>query len=121
MGFRQAAVLASVSFFTGTQVQSLSHKIADQLLGVLFICMNVDYRLLWSLDDQAVKDGFVFYTTFYHAPPAIRVRRMFHNLDCDSPQTSSFHITGTTARDDWCGPPRAVVEATQVGRERHVL
>ena len=77
MGFRQAAVLASVSFFTGTQVPYLSRTIIDRLRGVLFICMNVDYRLLWSLDDQAVKDGFVFYTTFYHAPPAIRVRRMF--------------------------------------------
>ncbi|KZT27784.1 Shr3 amino acid permease chaperone [Neolentinus lepideus HHB14362 ss-1] len=56
MGFRQAAVLTSVCFF----------------LGVLFICLNVDYRLLFHLNQQAVEDGFQFYTTFYNAPPAIK-------------------------------------------------
>ncbi|EPQ56417.1 hypothetical protein GLOTRDRAFT_75077 [Gloeophyllum trabeum ATCC 11539] len=56
MGFRQAAVLSSVSFF----------------LGVLFICLNVDYRLLFHLNEQAVEDGFQLYTTFYSAPPAIK-------------------------------------------------
>ncbi|KII85800.1 hypothetical protein PLICRDRAFT_44206 [Plicaturopsis crispa FD-325 SS-3] len=57
MGFRQAAVLASVSFF----------------LGVLFICFNVDHRILYSeLTDEVVADGFHFYTTFYNAPPAIK-------------------------------------------------
>lgn len=60
MGFRHAAVLAPVSFF----------------LGVLFICFNVDHKLLWGdLTDEIVEDGFQFYTTFYNAPPAIKVRK----------------------------------------------
>ncbi|KAI0641874.1 Shr3 amino acid permease chaperone [Trametes meyenii] len=57
MGYRQAAVLTSVSFF----------------LGVLFICLNVDYRILFTpLTEGTVRDGFEFYTTFYNAPPAIK-------------------------------------------------
>lgn len=59
MGFRQAAVLAPVSFF----------------LGVLFISFNVDHRILWGaagLTDEVVVDGFQFYATFFNAPPAIK-------------------------------------------------
>ncbi|KAH9852091.1 Shr3 amino acid permease chaperone [Lenzites betulinus] len=57
MGYIQAAVLSSVSFF----------------LGVLFICLNVDYRLLFTpLTDGIVNDGLEFYTTFYNSPPAIK-------------------------------------------------
>ncbi|ETW78944.1 hypothetical protein HETIRDRAFT_420137 [Heterobasidion irregulare TC 32-1] len=57
MGFRQAAVLSSVSFF----------------LGVLFICFNVDYRVLHTqLTDEVVGDAFQFYATFFNAPPAIK-------------------------------------------------
>jgi len=57
MGFRHAAVLAPVSFF----------------LGVLFICFNVDHKLLWGeLTDSVMDDGFQFYTTFYNSPPAIK-------------------------------------------------
>ncbi|PFH46113.1 hypothetical protein AMATHDRAFT_70626 [Amanita thiersii Skay4041] len=57
MGFKQAAVLASVSFF----------------LGVLFICFNVDHKLLWTeLTEETVNDGFQFYTTFFTSPPAIK-------------------------------------------------
>ncbi|RXW23956.1 hypothetical protein EST38_g1888 [Candolleomyces aberdarensis] len=57
MGFQNAAVLAPVSFF----------------LGVLFICFNVDYRILWGeLTDEVINDGFQFYTTFFNAPPAIK-------------------------------------------------
>ncbi|KAH9840105.1 Shr3 amino acid permease chaperone [Rhodofomes roseus] len=57
MGFRQAAVLSSVSFF----------------LGVLLICLNVDYRVLFTpLTDDVLRDGFEFYTTFYNSPPAIK-------------------------------------------------
>lgn len=60
MGFRQAAVLGPVCFF----------------LGVLFICFNIDYRVLWGgLTADTVEDGFQFYTTFFNAPPAIKVRR----------------------------------------------
>jgi hypothetical protein len=44
------------------------------LIGVLFICFNVDHRLLWAeLTEESVNDGFQFYTTFYSAPPAIKV------------------------------------------------
>lgn len=57
MSFRQAAILAPVSFF----------------LGVLFICSTVDHRLLWgNVTDDVVNDGFQFYTTFFNAPPAIK-------------------------------------------------
>ncbi|OJT09653.1 hypothetical protein TRAPUB_13906 [Trametes pubescens] len=57
MGYRQAAVLTSVSFF----------------LGVLFICLNVDYRILFTpLTESVVRDGLEFYTMFYNSPPAIK-------------------------------------------------
>ncbi|KAJ7880252.1 Shr3 amino acid permease chaperone [Mycena olivaceomarginata] len=57
MGFRQAAVLGPVCFF----------------LGVLFICFNVDHRVLWTgLTEDTIEDGFQFYTTFFNAPPAIK-------------------------------------------------
>jgi len=63
MGFRQAIVLGSVSFF----------------LGVLFICFNVDHKLLWGeLTEETVQDGMQFYTTFYGAPPAIKA--LLHGL-----------------------------------------
>ncbi|KAJ7460548.1 Shr3 amino acid permease chaperone [Mycena latifolia] len=63
MGFRQAAVLGPVCFF----------------LGVLFICFNIDHRVLWGgLSEDTVEDGFQFYTTFFNAPPAIKA--MLHGM-----------------------------------------
>ncbi|QRV73968.1 ER membrane protein SH3 [Ceratobasidium sp. AG-Ba] len=58
MGFRHAAVLSSVSFF----------------LGILFICFNVDHKILYAapLTDKIVDDGFEFYTTFFNAPGAVK-------------------------------------------------
>ncbi|KAG9100890.1 hypothetical protein FRC06_003571 [Ceratobasidium sp. 370] len=58
MGFRHAAVLSSVSFF----------------LGILFICFNVDHKILYSapLTDKIIDDGFEFYTTFFNAPGAVK-------------------------------------------------
>ncbi|THV08243.1 hypothetical protein K435DRAFT_958844 [Dendrothele bispora CBS 962.96] len=57
MGFKQAAVLAPVSFF----------------LGILFICFNIDHRLLWKdLTDEVTEDGIQFYSIFYNSPPAIK-------------------------------------------------
>jgi len=58
MGFRHAAVLSSVSF----------------ILGIIFICFNVDHRVLYAapLTDKIVDDGFEFYTTFYNAPLAVK-------------------------------------------------
>jgi hypothetical protein len=44
-------------------------------IGVLFICLSVDHRLLYQeLTQEAIDDGFLFYTTFFNAPPAIKVR-----------------------------------------------
>lgn len=44
-------------------------------VGVLFICLNVDYRVLFTpLTEEVAKDGIEFYTTFYRSPPAIKVR-----------------------------------------------
>lgn len=63
MGFKQAAVLAPVSFFLGFQL----------------ICLNVDHRVLWSeLTEDVIRDGFQFYTTFFNAPPAIKA--LLHGL-----------------------------------------
>ncbi|TFK91710.1 Shr3 amino acid permease chaperone [Polyporus arcularius HHB13444] len=63
MGYRQAAVLVSVSFF----------------LGVLLICLNVDYRILFTpLTDSVIRDGYEFYTTFYNSPPAIKASALLH-------------------------------------------
>ncbi|KAJ7026298.1 hypothetical protein C8F04DRAFT_1190623 [Mycena alexandri] len=56
-GTLQAAVLGPVCFF----------------LGVLFICFNIDHRVLWGdLTADTIEDGFQFYTTFFNAPPAIK-------------------------------------------------
>lgn len=44
-------------------------------VGVLFICFNVDHRLLWGgVTASDVADSLQFYTTFYNAPLAIKVR-----------------------------------------------
>ncbi|TDL23657.1 hypothetical protein BD410DRAFT_814310 [Rickenella mellea] len=57
MGFKLAGLLASVSF----------------VMGILFVCFNVDHRLLYQdITEQTIEDGFQFYTTFYNAPPAIK-------------------------------------------------
>lgn len=38
------------------------------------MCFTVDHQLLFvELTEQAVEDGFLFYATFYNAPPAIKV------------------------------------------------
>ena len=44
---------------------------------MLSICLNVDYRVLFTpLTEEVVRDGFEFYTTFYNSPPAIKVRTL---------------------------------------------
>ena len=41
---------------------------------MLLICLNVDYRVLFTpLDEDVLRDAFEFYTTFYKSPPAIKV------------------------------------------------
>lgn len=84
MGFRQAAVLSSACFFLGPQVPVFSKALryftnpVFTLTGVLFICFNVDYRVLFlPVTDETVADAFQFYTMFYNAPPAIKVRILF--------------------------------------------
>ena len=38
------------------------------------MCFTVDHRLLFvDLTEEAIEDGFLFYATFYEAPPAIKV------------------------------------------------
>ncbi|KAG8753097.1 hypothetical protein FRC11_007720 [Ceratobasidium sp. 423] len=41
---------------------------------ILFICFNVDHKVLYAapLTDKIVDDGFEFYTTFYNAPGAVK-------------------------------------------------
>lgn len=81
MGFRQAAVLTPVSFFLGKYLSiplapALTHRgrVIIFKTGIFFICFNVDHKILWStLTEEVVEDGFQFYTTFFNAPPAIKV------------------------------------------------
>ena len=85
MGYRQAAVLASTCFFLGAYVVSSFswpnhvHRRVDinylfTHVGVLFICLAVDYRILFMpLTEETIQDGFEFYTTFFKSPPAIKV------------------------------------------------
>lgn len=44
------------------------------ITGVLFICLSVDYRILYAFDEQVAQDAMVFYATFFNAPVVIRVR-----------------------------------------------
>jgi len=77
MGFKQAAILAPVSFFLGegSTLHAARNLTKPRQIGVLFICFNVDHRVLWSeVSEDVIKDGFQFYTTFFNAPPAIKVR-----------------------------------------------
>ncbi|CDO74685.1 hypothetical protein BN946_scf184671.g8 [Trametes cinnabarina] len=95
MGYRQAAVLVSVSFFLGmlrafnTPLPHASAPLAaanaGSPSGVLFICLNVDYRILFTpLTDSVVRDGIEFYTTFYNSPPAIKASTWQIPLSCTS-------------------------------------
>lgn len=77
MGFKQAAILTPVSFFLGegSTLHAVRNLTRPWQLGVLFICFNVDHRLLWGeVSEDVITDGFQFYTTFFNAPPAIKVR-----------------------------------------------
>jgi hypothetical protein len=57
MGFGQAAVLASVSFF----------------LGVQFINFNVDHRVLFEQPtEETIQTAYQYYTTFFNAPLAVK-------------------------------------------------
>ena len=74
MGFKQAAILAPVSFFLGTTLWTFLRPKVDIIPGILFICSTVDYRLLWGqVTNDVINDGLQFYTTFFNAPPAIKV------------------------------------------------
>jgi hypothetical protein len=46
--------------------------------GVLFICFNVDHRVLYYFSEEAADDGFQFYATFFNSPPAIKASREQH-------------------------------------------
>ncbi|KAG6868789.1 hypothetical protein C0993_010419 [Termitomyces sp. T159_Od127] len=58
---------------TVAATRGLNVSITGAERGVLFICFNVDHRILWGqMTKDAVDDGFQFYTTFFNAPPAIK-------------------------------------------------
>lgn len=62
----------SPSYSPSTAYTSCAHNGLSS--GVLAICLNVDYRILFTQpSDSVVLDGFEFYTTFYNSPPAIKV------------------------------------------------
>lgn len=83
--------------------------------GVLFICFNVDHRLLWgTITEDTVKDGFQFYETFYNSPPAIKVLiwpACLHALPADE----MAFWTGSSTRDGWRWNDRPALEAAQMG------
>ncbi|KIY52895.1 hypothetical protein FISHEDRAFT_34242 [Fistulina hepatica ATCC 64428] len=57
MAFKEGTVLVPTCFF----------------LGVLFICLNIDYRILFQpFDLQTYETAYQFYTIFYTAPQAIK-------------------------------------------------
>jgi len=62
MGFRQAAVLSSSSFF----------------LGVILICANIDYRILRPNEETNYEAAYAFYSAFHNAPPAVKT--MLHTM-----------------------------------------
>ena len=85
---RQLGLLKSVQYHYGVQgrcgalssvlfprqvLHDRIHPLFTRNTGVLFICFNVDHRLLYNLSEDAIMDGFQFYTTFFNAPPAIKV------------------------------------------------
>lgn len=72
----QAGCCTLLSFLLSRQVKYLVFWKTFLLFvaGVLFICFNIDHRILYSeLTEQVITDGFQFYTTFFNAPPAIKV------------------------------------------------
>ena len=122
MGYRQAAVLASVCFFFGKRVSLQACLILTSVgeVGVLFICLNVDYRILFMpLTEENISDGFAFYTTFYNSPPAIKV--------CRFATASWLHLNvsyatlGTHARRYGHGYHRYRRKTSQVGRQCRVF
>ncbi|KAA1468757.1 hypothetical protein DENSPDRAFT_539400 [Dentipellis sp. KUC8613] len=82
MGFRQAAVISCVCFFLGAspcRSPRAALLLTGPETGVLCVCLNVDYRVLFvELTDETVEDGFKFYTMFFNAPPAIKA--LLHGL-----------------------------------------
>ena len=83
------------------------------LAGVLFICMNVDYRILFTpLTDEVIRDGFEFYTTFYNSPPAIKVCSRCLMADCEAELNTLVPLTGSPARCDGLGHRRIGRKAT---------
>ena len=60
---------------------SLASRELRLLAGVLAICLNVDYRILFTPPaEDVIRDGFEFYTTFYNSPPAIKASVHFRPL-----------------------------------------
>ena len=78
--------------------------------GVLFVDFNVDRRLLFlPLTEQTFAEAFQYYTTFYNAPMAVRVR----------PSRSrcawlTREVAGAAALDDGRGRDRARGQALLV-------
>ncbi|PAV20103.1 Shr3 amino acid permease chaperone [Pyrrhoderma noxium] len=69
-------VKASLALFQATAAVQLFLVLASVsfAFGILFVCFTVDHKLLFgALTEQAVEDGFFFYTTFYNSPPVIKL------------------------------------------------
>ncbi|KAJ3530684.1 hypothetical protein NM688_g7675 [Phlebia brevispora] len=56
-----------------SRMVGLPHSPRPAQDGVLFICLNVDYRVLFEpLTEDVIRDGMEFYKTFFYSPPAIK-------------------------------------------------
>ncbi|KAL0573818.1 Protein csh3 [Marasmius crinis-equi] len=72
---RTILVILPALWASGRRLFSLQFRFSliQLLTGILFICFNVDFRLLWGeVSSEDIKDGIQFYTTFYNSPPAIK-------------------------------------------------
>lgn len=87
------------------------------------MCFTVDHKVLFGeLTDQTVEDGFFFYTTFYNAPPVIRVRHPFHGAlsmgkrSLSEPELLTWYLVlGAFPQRSRYRGARSNCEAAQVG------
>jgi hypothetical protein len=80
MGFRQAAVLASTSFFLGKIVVVDKSHSDNTRIGVVLICSNIDYRILRLANTpETLESAYTFYGAFFTAPPAVKVCLLVDN------------------------------------------
>ena len=88
-------------------------------IGVLFMCFNVDYRILhMSITEQATQDATHFYTLFYNAPPAIKASHPLPRTLC---RVITVFSTGISTFYDGFWYSFSTGKIAQMGWERDVV